>query len=160
MKERWFILYSWGTTIAWYVFIWFASSITRLDYEGFYANWIINSIGYQLAYALLFLLVFRSILVTLRLKVERLMYWKSKREKAEDQEFAKVVELLIMLLTFSLCIILAIVDEYHQTQVFGRIASIEDLMVAAVGMILAAFSIFAAPIIPEIEARLAKIGKK
>ena len=88
------------------------------------------------------------------------MYWKSKREKAEDQEFAKVVELLIMLLTFSLCIILAIVDEYHQTQVFGRIASIEDLMVAAVGMILAAFSIFAAPIIPEIEARLAKIGKK
>lgn len=159
-KNNWFIAYSWFTVVAWYAVIWLLSSVQDIDVDGNYVHWFLSSIGYELAFGLQFILIFRAIIVTLKLKVEKLMYWKTKREKEEDQEFVKVIETLILFLSISITLILAISDEYHQTFVSGRISNMEDILVNLMGIIIAAIFVFVVPIIAEIEDRLEKLESK
>lgn len=160
MRDRAFILYSWATVVLWYGFIWLLSSIPNLDTTGSQTHWMISGAGYQLAYALLFLLIYRAILMTLRLRVDRLMYWKSKREKSEDEQFANIVEKLVMSVAALMCIALMALDEYHQLGITGRIATIIDVAVNFTGVAVAAVVTYLLPILIELEARLAKVGKK
>jgi len=62
MKKNMFILYSWATVILWFGLIYLFSTFESFEPDGSYQHWIITSIGYELAYALQFLLIFRVII--------------------------------------------------------------------------------------------------
>lgn len=159
MKANTFIIYSWVTAALWFLLIWIISSVANLDVNMTNTKYYFTSFGYELLYAIQFILIFRAILITIKLKVERLMYWKSKREKSEDIEFAKLVERLVILLSLAISLILAMIDEYHQSFVPGRVANAADVIVSFTGSIIALVLVMIVPITAEIEARIFKVNK-
>jgi len=156
MKKRLFSIYNWGTTIAWYGFIHYTSILVGSEYIIKPPNNYFNFISFQLSYGILFLLIFRSILNELRLKVSRLMYYKSKRELAEDKEFARVVEYLTLFISISLSILAVVFNEYLQITREIKIASTYDLLSNIVGILLFAALTFVLPHIHEFEIILTK----
>jgi len=80
LKDRFFIAYNYLTIVIWYGVILLISSIPDLDLKGSSLDWTLSSLGYALMYAFLFLLILRALLATFRLKVKRLMYFRSKGE--------------------------------------------------------------------------------
>jgi hypothetical protein len=128
--------------------------IPNLDIEGASLDWTLRSIGYAMMYALLFLLILRATLATFRIKVGRLMYFRSKGEKAEDREFAYITELLIFANAFLISVLLSSFDEYLQSFVPGRIAHVTDVIFNAIGITVIAVIAFGFPILTEFEARV------
>ncbi|MFQ5492613.1 MAG: VanZ family protein [Candidatus Dojkabacteria bacterium] len=161
MKNPAFILYNWGSAAAWFGVILIVSSIPNLDIVGDVNDWVLRAVGYALMYGLLFLLIMRALLATFRAQVDRLMYWKSKREQAEDSEFAQIVEFLLFLVAVLISVLLAAFDEYFQSGISGRVGDIVDVFIAAMGMIITSVLVLKFPIIAEFEARLlnSKKGK-
>lgn len=149
-----FIGYNWATVMVWLGLILFISSITDLDTTGGVSDWVIRSLGYAILYGGLFLLVLRASLSTIRMKVTRLMYWKSKQEHAEDIEFARLVEFLIFFVSILVCLLIAASDEYYQSFVTGRVADITDVLVNLLGMAFASIAVYKFPILTEAEARV------
>jgi len=156
MKKRIFSLYSWGTVIIWYAFIHYTSIIVGSEYITNTSNNYFNFISFQLSYGVLFLLIFRSILNELRLKVTRLMYYKSKRELSEDIEFAHIVEYLTFFISISLSVLAVVFNEYLQITRKIKIASTNDLLSNIVGIMLFAALTFVLPHIHEFEIILTK----
>lgn len=157
MRKNAFIIYAWITTIAWYLVILLFSTVEGVDLIQDYSNLFITTIAYQLAYGFLFLLIFRAMLITLKLKVERLLFWKTKREKAEDEEFAVIVEVLVVIIALVSTTLLAALDEFNQLNVVGRVGHINDVFVALSGALMFAVIVFVIPHATEIEARIAKL---
>jgi hypothetical protein len=153
-KNNIFILYNWLTVAVWATIILLISMIPDLDIQGTAVNWTFTSIGYALMYALLFLLLLRAILATLRLKVGRLMYFRSKGEKAEDHEFALITEFLVVMVTFLSCILFSCFEEYVRNMTPGRVGDISDILFNAIGITVVALFAFGFPIITEFETRV------
>lgn len=157
MKKKLFSLYNWITVIAWYALIYLTGVLKGSDYNNSDNTTIFfNLVSYQFAFGILFLLIFRSILSELRLKINRLMYYKSKREKSEDLEFTKVVEVLVLFLSITLSILAVVFTEYMQITMDDKIVSINDLLSNVAGVLLFAALTFVLPHIYEFEMRIAK----
>jgi len=154
LKDRFFIAYNYLTIVIWYGVILLISSIPDLDLKGSSLDWTLSSLGYALMYAFLFLLILRALLATFRLKVKRLMYFRSKGERAEDTEFARITELLIFLIAFLAAVLFSAFDEYFQSMVAGRVVTVMDVMFNALGMTIVAVVAFGFPIITEFETRI------
>lgn len=152
MKISIAVLYYWITAILWYGLILFISSLPNLDKAATSSDALFQAFTYGLMYSMLFLLTFRALLGTVRAKVERLRYWKSRREEAEDTEFAFLVEALLFLVAFMLVIIMAIADEYLQSQVIGRNGTAVEVVINAIFAGITGFAILKFPILAEIEA--------
>jgi hypothetical protein len=71
-------------------------------------------------YAIFFVLVYRSFILTLKNTVSRLAKWRSKREQEEDHEFVFIIETLIVILTIFITISFSFVEEISQIGVQGR----------------------------------------
>ncbi|MEI7578771.1 MAG: hypothetical protein WCJ58_01880 [bacterium] len=149
MKKSAFIVYAWLSAVIWYLFIFWLNSVDLTDINSSTFNIFINIISYQIAYGILFLLIYKAILSTLKLTVTRLMYFKSQREHSEDQEFASIIELLVLITAVLLTVILAIIDEAHQIDIINKIASINDVLANLAGILIFAALIFLAPIVHE-----------
>jgi len=100
---------------------------------------------------MLFLLIFRALLATTRSQVDRLMYYKSKREQAEDREFAYMTEFLLFLIALLLTLVAGILDEYIQSGVPGRIGAVVDVLVNMLGVAAATVLVFKLPVVTELE---------
>ncbi|KXK26592.1 MAG: hypothetical protein TR69_WS6001000598 [candidate division WS6 bacterium OLB20] len=156
MSQRVFILYTWLTAAAWYGFILLLSMVPDLDVTGTQTDWLVRSLGYALMYGLLFLLLFRALLGTVRMRIERLRYYKSRRERAEDNEFAYLTEFLLFIIAVLFTLLLSGLDEYLQTGVRGRVGAVIDVIVNLLGIIVTAVIAFKVPVVTELEELLFK----
>lgn len=153
MKDFLLILYGWVTTILYIGLILWLASIPYLvgTGEGTESTKILFRI---LVYAGLFVLIYRSLIFTLKNTVDRLSKWKSKREKEEDQEFSLIVETLIVLLAGVSSFNIALLDEFLQIGVAGREASLVDILVSLMSIVTTSIVIYSYPVIGELEVYL------
>lgn len=160
MSQRVFVIYAWGSVALWFFLILILGLVPNLDVTGNQIDWLARSLGYSLLYGIMFLLLFRAMLATTRAKVSRLMYYKSKREKIEDSEFAYLTEFLLFLVAVLVTLLLSILDEYIQSGVEGRIGAVVDVLVNILGVAFTTALIFKVPLITELEEILFKKNPK
>jgi hypothetical protein len=142
--------YAWGTTVIYIFCIFWLSNLPSLGEAG-ESSESIKTIYRLVIYAFLFLLVYRSIIFTLKSTVDRLAFWRSKREQIEDLEFVLVIEILVVILAMGLSTLIAFIDEFIQFHVEDRKAEIVDVLVSFMAITLAATITYSSPLIVEIE---------
>ncbi|GAB4284828.1 MAG: hypothetical protein Kow0081_2210 [Candidatus Dojkabacteria bacterium] len=157
MRKLSFFIYAWSTTFVFTAFLLWLGTIPNIISESSDAELI--KIIYRLTlYGLLFLLIYRSFITTLRFTIERLAEWRSKREKQEDQEFVLIVETLVTLLSITCAIIIAFIDEMLQSpyglNIEGREFQVQDILVSTMGILLASMIVYSVPVIGELEITL------
>jgi hypothetical protein len=144
-------IYIWSTVFVWTGVIWWLSSIPKLTLVETDAEMAIRVVMQMLEFGFLFLLTYRALLTTFKFRVERLAFWRSKKEESEDMQFVFIVETLLLIIAILLCVIYGGVDEYHQTFVDGRDGSIRDLLLDTIGILVIALVTYSVPVITEIE---------
>ncbi len=132
-------------------------------------------------YAIFFILVYRSFILTLKSTVLRLSKWRSKREQEEDKEFVFIIETLVLIATIFITICFSFFEEYSQIMIMGRnnsnpvvacsIANLQtgilensscfqasslseankDVLVSIMSILLTAIIVYSLPIIGELE---------
>ncbi|MBN1915555.1 VanZ family protein [Candidatus Dojkabacteria bacterium] len=132
-------------------FIWWLSSIPRLSLTGNDTEPLLRAGGQLLAFGFLFLLIYRALLTSFKFRVERLAFWRTRKEKSEDTEFVFIVETLLLFIAVLLSILYAIVDEYHQSFVDKSMASARDVLLDTIGILTIALITYSLPIIAETE---------
>jgi hypothetical protein len=151
MKLIAYIAYSWGTTILFVLFLLWLASVDNLAYGTGIEDELVKTVYRIVLYSFLFLLIYRSIIGTLKGAVDRLSYWHTKREKAEDTEFVLVIETLVIVVTTLSCVIVAAGEEYIQLQVAGRAAQFQDVLVSTIAALLTGLIVYSAPLLGEVE---------
>jgi len=132
-------------------------------------------------YAIFFILIYRSFILTLKTTVSRLSKWKSKREKYEDEEFVLIIETLILIASLFIALSFSFFEEHTQLTTLGRnkageIVSCEkrdlekgirvetecieklsisesnkDILVSLMSILLTAIVVYSLPVIGELE---------
>lgn len=120
MKKAVFLIYAWGTTILFAGLIYWLSTIPNFQTGDQVYGDLIKVIFKMVLYAILFILLYRSIIITLKSTVERLSSFRSKGEKAEDAEFVLIIETVVVLFCMVSCILFSFLMEYTQFYVNGR----------------------------------------
>ncbi|MDQ6985171.1 MAG: hypothetical protein Q9M91_01330 [Candidatus Dojkabacteria bacterium] len=154
MKKLAFTLYSWGSTLLFIFLVLYFATVEdfQLQYE---EKDLLFKIAFRITlYSLVFILIYRSLITTLKHTVERLSSWRSKREHIEDLEFVLIIETLILLVSILASTLIAILDKWMQylTTDSRKIdGNIEDLFVSILAIILAAIIVYSMPVIGELE---------
>jgi hypothetical protein len=151
MSKLLFTIWAWGSTFLFAgVLLWFASTPNLSAANP--GEEALKVAFRMLLYAVFFLLVYRSILTTIRNTVRRLSGWHSKREANEDAEFALIIETLIVIVTILATTVFAIFDEYVQAAgVDGRQGEPKDVLVSVMAIILTALVVYTMPVVGELE---------
>lgn len=150
MKNFYLIVYSWGTTILYIVFLLWLATIPSLGSE----NELIKVVYRLVLYALLYILIYRSLIMLLKSTVSRLSAWRSKREKIEDAEFVLIIETLVVIISILASILVAIADESIQTfflEAGERTSEIKDILVSSMAIFLTSLVVYTTPVIGEFE---------
>ena len=156
-----YVIYIWATVLLWMGFIWWLSSVPKLSLTENQAEPLLRSVGQLLAFGFLFLLVYRGLLTTFKFKVERLAFWRSRKEESEDTEFVFIVETLLLIIAVLFSVVYAIVDEYHQSFTATDLASARDVILDTIGILIFALVTYSLPVIAETEVfALRKLFKK
>ncbi len=142
---KYLVIYYWLSALVLYVFIWTLSSQDNGDISLDIYITSANLVGYALLYSILTILIFRAVIATLEAKVSRLAVSESRREKAEDSEFSKIIKYLVLTIAILATILLAVSDEFHQSQVIGRVVSVYDVYVNSLGITFGALVVLVAP---------------
>lgn len=146
-----YIIYIWFTVVLWAGVIWWISSIPRLSLVETDWETIGRVISHMLAFGFLFLLTYRALLTTFKFRIERLAFWRSKKEESEDSQFVFIVETLLLIIAILMCVLYGVVDEYHQGFVEGREGTLRDLLLDVIGVLVFALVTYSVPVITEIE---------
>ncbi len=113
---------------------------------------LVKVIFRMVLYAILFILFYRSIIITLKSTVERLSKWRSKEEEIEDSEFVLIIETLVVVVTILSTTLFSIFEEYTQALAGdGRNAQIKDVLVSIMAILLSAIVVYSMPVIGELE---------
>jgi len=96
MKKLIFLFYIWITTFAWITLIFFLSLTTQ---ELNSSNTLLAVIINTLLLTFLLLLIYRSALASVRIKVIRLSVSHTKQEAKEDKEFSDLVRVLLVIIS-------------------------------------------------------------
>lgn len=120
MKKLAFLLYAWGTTFLFGFLIYWLATIPNLSAGDSVTDEVVKVIFRMVLYAIFFILIYRSIILTLKTTVERLAKWRSKKEEHEDAEFVLIIETLIVILVIFGTITFAFFEEHIQYRVQGR----------------------------------------
>lgn len=155
MKQVFFLLYAWGTTILFVGLIFWLSTIPGLhEVTDDSIDTAFKTLFKMTQYAVLFILIYRSIILTLKTTVDRLMSWRSKEEHIEDLEFMLIIESLVTLVTALLAIIVAIVDEYIQATELvedTRAEGFRGVLVSSMAIFLTSVVVYSLPVLGELE---------
>ncbi len=120
MKKAAFIIYTWGTTILFGALIYWLATIPNFQAGDQVSDELLKVIFRMVLYSLFFILLYRSIILTLKSTIDRLASFRSKGEKAEDAEFVLVIETLVVVVTILVCILFGFFEEHVQFYVNGR----------------------------------------
>lgn len=171
MKKVAFLMYAWGSTLIFGLLIIWLSTIPNFQAGNLVSDEVIKVIFRMTLYAVLFILIYRSIIITLKTTVERLSKWRSRREVNEDSEFVLIIETLIVLLVIFICSTFAFVEENIQFYTEGRnraestlvqddrvyieqsvlTESNKDILVSVMAILLTAIVVYSIPVIGELE---------
>jgi glycopeptide antibiotics resistance protein len=153
-SSEYLVSYYWLSALVFYIFIWILSSVGNIDVSLDIYVASANLVGYALLYSVLTILIFRAVIATLEAKVSRLAVSESKREEQEDLEFSKTIKYLVLVIAILATTILAVADEFHQSYVLGRVASVYDIYVNSLGITLGALVALIAPQLMHWEKRI------
>jgi len=152
-----FIAYSWVTVFAWVVVIFWFSSLENLEvYSNDYSH-LIERITYLLSYGFLLLTLFRALISTFRLTVDRLAYAKGKREKKEDKEFVIIVETLLLTNAILIACLLAVANYHFLDGIEGRINDTYTFLANIIGILISALITYSWPVLNDIELKAFKL---
>lgn len=154
MKSLLFIIWSWGTTALFTVLIYWAATLPSLASVSV-GDEVIKAAFRMLLYSVLFLLIYRSIIATLRGTVTRLSAWRSKNEAIEDAEFVLIIETLVVIVTTLMAVLFAVFAEYAQQFAAGRVADVKDVLVSIMAILLTALVVYTMPAVGELEVAIA-----
>ncbi len=152
-----FLIYAWGSTLLFIALIFWLATVPYLADDNSQFELIIKTIYRMTLYGLLFLLIYRSLIATLRSTVSRLSKWHSKKEKQEDVVFVLIIETLLVVVSVLSSLLIAVMDEFIQTSISGRYAEIEDVLVSFLSILLAAILVYSTPTIGELEVAIKHI---
>lgn len=152
-KKMMYFIWIWGSTLAYIGMIIWLAFLPNLDVSTGPGNEAIKVLFRMFIYAILFILVYRSIIGTLKNTVRKLAVWHSKREAAEDAEFLLIIETLIVVISIFISVLIAIFDEAIQTYalVEGRSGEIKDILVSTIAVLLTSLIVYTMPVIGELE---------
>lgn len=153
MRRLTFLLYAWGSTFLFMLVMYWLATVPNLDADAAdeTADQVIKVLFRMTMYAILFILAYRSIIITLKSSVSRLASWRSKREKIEDAEFVLIIETLVTIIVILATTLFAVFEEYTQSFVEGREAELVDVLVSIVAILLTAIVSYSIPVIGELE---------
>lgn len=171
MKKIAFLIYAWGSTVLFGALIIWLATIPNFQAGNLVSDEIIKVVFRIALYSIFFILIYRSIIITLKSTVERLSKWRSRKEEMEDSEFVLIIETLIVVLVSFVTVTFAFVEENVQFQVEGRnrsessiIAegntyvdqrifneSNKDVLVSVMATLLTAIIVYSIPVIGELE---------
>jgi hypothetical protein len=121
MKKLAFMLYTWGSTLLFAFLVYWLATVPNLKAgDDMITDEVIKIIFRMTMYAILFILLYRSVILTLKTNVERLAKWRSKREEIEDNEFVLIIETLVVVMTVFVCTSFAFIEQNVQFYVEGR----------------------------------------
>lgn len=161
-----FIIWSWLSTALFAGFIYWISAVWSNDVFAFSqasipADEALKVVFRMVLYAILFILFYRSVIVTLRSTVKRLASWHSRREANEDAEFSLIIETLVVVVTIMFCVIFSVVEEFAQNfsvlfnqAVVPQAIYLEmqrDILVSTMAALLTALVVYSVPAIGELE---------
>jgi hypothetical protein len=153
MKKLAFFIYSWGSSILFISLTLWLASIP--DFKIYYGDIdFVFKVGFRITlYMLLFVLIYRSFITTLKNAIKRLSKWRSKREQHEDAEFVIIIETMVVIATLFMCTTVALIDQWIQSRAifFKGDQYITDLFVSVFGIITAAIIVYILPSLGELE---------
>jgi hypothetical protein len=120
MKKLAFLMYAWGSTFLFAFIVYWLATIPNLRAGDAVTDEVIKIIFRMTLYAILFVLLYRSIIITLKSSVERLAKWRSRREEVEDSEFVLIIETLVVILVIFVCTTFAFFEQHIQFYTQGR----------------------------------------
>jgi hypothetical protein len=155
-KKTLYFIWVWGTTIAFIAMILWLSFLPNLDVASGAGNEVVKVLFRMFLYSMLFILIYRSIIGTVKNTVKKLAVWHSKREAAEDAEFLLIIETLIVVISIFVSVLISIFDEAIQTYALieGRTGEIKDILVSTVAVLLTSLIVYTLPVIGELEMAL------
>jgi hypothetical protein len=150
-KKLAYVLWAWGSTILFAGLIYWLATIPNFDVKSDPSGEVIKVLFRMLLYAVLFILVYRSIIATLKTTVSRLSAWRSRDEAIEDAEFVLIIETLVVIISILATILFSVFEEGIQNFVEGRHAEIKDVLVSVMAVLLTSIVVYSAPVIGELE---------
>ncbi len=150
MKKALFLLYAWGSTFLFAIIIYWLATVPNLAGDE-PADELVKVVFRMTLYSILFILVYRSLIITLKNTVSRLSAWRSKREEIEDAEFVLIIETLMVIVTILTTLLFSIFEEYTQAFVEGRMADPKDVLISTMAILVTAIVVYAMPVIGELE---------
>lgn len=120
MRRLAFLIYAWGSTALFGFLIYWLATIPNFQAGSALSDDLIKVIFRMVLYAILFILLFRSIIVTLKSTIERLAAFRSKGEKLDDAEFVLIIETLVVIISMIACVLFAFFEEHVQLFTAGR----------------------------------------
>ncbi len=154
MKNLAFIIYSWGSSILLTVLIFWLATIPEFEINNTSASdAIIKTIFRMGIYALLYIFIYRSIIITLKQSITRLSQYRSKKEKIEDAEFVLIIETLIVVVVAFACVIISMIAEWIQSTniVSLKTSELQDVLVSTMSILLTSIIVYSVPVIGELE---------
>jgi hypothetical protein len=171
MKKVAFLIYAWGSTLLFALGIIWLSTIPNFETGPATTDEVIKVVFRMTLYSIFFILIYRSIIVTLKTTVQRLAKWRSRREEIEDSEFVLIIETLVVILVVFITTTFAFVEENIQFYTEGRnkadtvlvndnIAYVQqsvisesnkDILVSVMSVLLTAIVVYSIPVIGELE---------
>jgi len=151
MKKTLFIVYTWATTLLFAAVIYWIATLPYFRYGNTTTDDLMRVIYKMVEYAILFILIYRSIMLTLKSTVVRLAHYRSKGEKGDDEEFVLIIETLIIIITTLSCILFSIFETYVSGFVAGRTAEIKDVLISTMAILLTGIVLYTIPVIGEFE---------
>ncbi|KKQ34242.1 MAG: hypothetical protein US52_C0066G0002 [candidate division WS6 bacterium GW2011_GWA2_37_6] len=155
-KKTLFIVYSWATVVIWTIVIFWFSSLESLRIYSDDYSLLIERLTFLLSYAFLLLLVFRALIATFRLNIDRLSFARNKKEAQEDKEFVIIVETLLLTNAIFISAFIAMGNYQYLETITGRVNDIYSFLSNLTGILIAALITYSWPIINTVEMRLAK----
>lgn len=151
MKNVLLVFYAWATTFLYALVILWLATIPNLQTAAGGADELIKVLYRMVLYAILFILFYRAVIMTLKSTVDRLSKWKSKQEEIEDAEFVLIIETLVVIVAVLGTSIFAAFEEYIQSFFTNRHAELKDVLISVMAILLTAIIVYSLPIIGELE---------
>ncbi len=154
IKNYSYILWCWFTTIAFFAIVIATALISDLQ-SNTAGEEVVKVAFRMLLYAVTFILLYRSIIATLRASVSRLAKWRNRSEAAEDAEFVLIIETLVVIISIVVMVLLAVSEVFISGFQPGRVNEVQeqlrDILVSIMSILLTALVVYTIPAIGELE---------
>lgn len=120
MKRLGLLIYAWGSAFLFALVIYWLATLPNFQAGTQVNDEVIKVVFKMIMYAILFILIYRAVILTLKSTVDRLSGFRSKGEAIEDSEFVLIIETLVIVMVASICMLFAFFEEHVQYYVAGR----------------------------------------